>query len=332
MLPSDIARATGHSEQISAITAKTLDRVHPTLRDPISAALSAPDQAVLAVITDVIGSSYRRPGTLMTLFADGSYAGSLTNGCIEGDLALHAVKALENQQVERLRYGAGSPFFDIRLPCGGALEISLFPSPDAKVLAEVQRCRALRNFFGLRLSSEAGLLSLEAFGPTGWIGADFLIGMRPDIRLIILGEGSEAALFAMLARSAGYPYVVASPSPTTVAAVQQAGGTAQLLSGDDIPSDILLDSRSAVVTFFHDHGRETRLLLEALRSDAFYIGAQGSRKVAEQRQETLRQIGATPAELARLVAPIGLIPSTRDARTLAISVLAEVIGKGEQQG
>ena len=60
---------------------------HPTLRDPLQAALQRPETAVLAVITDVFGASYRLPGTMMTLFADGDFAGGLTNGCIEGDLA-----------------------------------------------------------------------------------------------------------------------------------------------------------------------------------------------------------------------------------------------------
>jgi xanthine dehydrogenase accessory factor len=321
---SDLTNAAG------PMAAETLDRVHPTLRDPIAAALHAPDQAVLAVITDVIGSSYRRPGTLMTLFADGTYAGSLTNGCIEGDLALHAVNALTTGQVARLRYGAGSPFFDIRLPCGGALEISLFPGPSAIALGEVVRRRALRDFFSLRFGGNSGELSIDRYGLTGWVSANYSVGMRPDIRFVILGEGSEAALFAMLARSAGYPYVLASPSQTTVEAVQQAGGDAMLLSGDGIPADVCLDARTAVVTFFHDHNREARLLLEALKSDAFYIGAQGSRQVAQRRQDNLLQLGAAERDIARLVAPIGLIPSTRDARTLAVSVLAEVIARGEQ--
>ncbi len=329
----ETSRRTEYSDLnfvLNATSVDTLDNVHPTLRDPIAAALARPSKAILAVITDVIGSSYRRPGTLMTLFADGDYAGSLTNGCIEGDLAMHAATALESGRAVRLRYGAGSPFFDIRLPCGGALEIILFPSPSAIVLAEVQRRRLSRDFFSLRFGHNFSELSIHNFGTTGWMGADYILAMRPDISFVILGEGSEAALFAMLAKSAGYSYVLASPSQVTVAAMRQAGGEAQLFLGDRIPSGILLDARTAVVTFFHDHSREAQILLEALRSDAFYVGAQGSRKVAELRRESLFQMGAAAHEIARLISPIGLIPSTRDARTLAISVLADVVSRGEQ--
>ena len=62
---------------------------HPSMADPLAAALRRPSDAVLAVITSVIGASYRSPGAMMCLFGDGTSAGGLTNGCIEGDLAQH---------------------------------------------------------------------------------------------------------------------------------------------------------------------------------------------------------------------------------------------------
>ena len=71
----------------------------------------------------------------------------------------------------RLRYGAGSPFFDIRLPCGGALEIALFPRPDPAVLADVIARRAMRDRIALRFHPD-GRIRVQDSQPTGWQDAD----------------------------------------------------------------------------------------------------------------------------------------------------------------
>ena len=85
---------------------------------------------VLAVITQIIGTSYRDLGTMMAFGPDGQRTGSLSSGCIEDDIAEHAAHALATGQVATLRYGQGSPFFDLKLPCGGGLSVLLIPHPD----------------------------------------------------------------------------------------------------------------------------------------------------------------------------------------------------------
>jgi xanthine dehydrogenase accessory factor len=77
--------------------------------------------------------------------------------------------------------------------------------------------------------------------------------------------------------------------------------------------------------FFHDHEWEPPILAQALTTEAFYIGAQGSIRAAEMRRMELVRLGTKETALARLHGPIGLVPSARDARILAVSVLAEVL-------
>ena len=303
---------------------------HPIPQDPLLAALHDPEDGVLAVVTDVIGASYRRPGTMMALFPDGRFAGELTNGCIEADVAIHAEKCRRSGEVMRLRYGAGSPFFDIRLPCGGALEVALFPRPDRATLAEIARRRARRDFFALRFD-QAGRISLHASLATGWDGQDYVVDIVPDIAFTIFGEGPEAAVFTRLVGSADYPHRLVTPSPDTFEAVQRSGCCAVLQSGCDLPAASELDARTAVVTFFHEHDREITILKAALESPAFYVGAQGSNRVAARRREQLLAAGVGPQHVAKLHAPVGMIPSARDARTLAVSVLAEVIAMADQR-
>ncbi|MFU1478401.1 XdhC family protein [Roseovarius sp. C7] len=85
-----------------------------------------------------------------------------------------------------------------------------------------------------------------------------------------------------------------------------------------------------MLLFFHDHDWEPPILMASLQSKAFYIGAQGSRRARQLRNLELQMAGATAEELQRIKGPIGLIPSVRDPRSLAVSVLAEVLKERPQ--
>ena len=92
------------------------------------------------------------------------------------------------------------------------------------------------------------------------------------------------------------------------------------------PSDALVaDAWTAIVCLFHDHDWEGPLLAQALGTPAFYVGAMGSRKTHAARLEGLRALGVAEADAARIVSPIGLIPSSRDPETLALSTLCQVV-------
>ena len=297
---------------------------HPSMADPLAGALLCPDDAVLAVITRVDGPSYRRPGAMMCLFADGTSAGNLTNGCIEGDLALHARAAWRAGQVLNLRYGAGSPFFDIRLPCGGGLDVALFPRPEPGILAQIARKRAARDALSLCFARD-GRLSLRGALPTHWDGDGFVVDLSPAVQVHIYGEGAEAVVFARLLQGAGIAHHLVTPSQATFAAALRSGCIATF----GMTAPVSVDCRTAIVTFFHDHDRDLTILQNALHSPAFYIGAQGSRRVAAQRLETLRGLGVLQSDLDRLRGPIGLAPSSRHPQALAASVLAEILAISE---
>lgn len=272
--------------------------------DPLAAARRNPGDCVLAVITAVHGTGWRRPGALMCLWPDGIMEGQLTGGCIEADLALRAGDVLDGGRPLTLRYGAGSPFFDIRLPCGGGLDITLFPPTETRALADLECLRRARAPAGLRFRPDGDIL-LDLAAPTGWDGADFVLHRPPEIQFLVFGGGEEARFFTRLARSAGY------------GVVQGEAGDRDLL--------LLADERTAVLTFSHEHEAEVGIIASALRGPAFHVGALGSHRIAEQRLALLQAAGMNHEHLTRLRAPVGLIPSTRDPRGLAISILAEII-------
>jgi len=294
--------------------------------NPIRTMVNARDRdAVLAVIIGTEGPSYRPLGEMMAVFQDGQRVGSLSSGCIESDLALHAKTALASGQPVRLRYGTGSPFVDIQLPCGGGLEVLLLPRPNPKILAALAAAQAGRTAKTLIIDPETGDLDLAAAGDTGWQGARFLVRQNPDLFFHIFGKGPEASTFAGLVRSAGFSGVLISPDPETLGFGTAAGCETRQIKSAEFPRDLRVDTYSAIVLFFHDHEWEPPILAQALASDAFYIGAQGSQRARDTRLAALEDLGVSAARLDRLRGPIGLVPSARDARTLAVSVLAEVL-------
>lgn len=301
---------------------------HPAARDALRAAVHAKEPVVLSVITGVEGPAYRRPGTMMAFFASGRRAGALSSGCVEGDLALHAKEVLADGRVRTIRYGAGSPYMDIQLPCGGGLDIMLIPDPDRSALAQIESRRARREAFSMLVSPE-GALTTAPLGPTGWTEAGFRVALIPDVRFLIFGKGPEAAFFADLVHSAGYPHLLLSPEEETLELAASSGCATAPLPWATLPAGLDIDARTAIVLFFHDHSWEPPILTRALASPAFYIGAQGSRKARDGRLEMMRGLGAREEDLERLRGPVGLIPSVREPRILAVSVLAEVLAEAE---
>jgi xanthine dehydrogenase accessory factor len=297
------------------------------MRDPLAELLAAEDDGVLAVIVGVEGPSYRPVGAIMAVDATGRRTGTLSSGCVENDIALHALDALAKGRPKVVRYGRGSPFMDIQLPCGGGLDIALIPRPDRGILRRLVQARTSRRAMTLAVDLVTGAMSLGPDGETGREGDLFRVQFLPEILFLVFGKGPEASTFAALVQAAGYPNLLMSPDDETLEAGRQAGCATRHLASPGFPDGLTVDDRTAIVLFFHDHDWEPPILLGAVGTPAFYIGAQGSRRAREARLLELEAMGLAAPDRARLRGPIGLVPSARDARTLAVSVLAEVLAE-----
>lgn len=298
--------------------------------DPIHALRMTPDDGVLAVIIAIEGPSYRPLGATMAILADGQRVGTLSSGCIESDIEHHAKTALKNKVPLRILYGHGSKFADLALPCGGSLEILLVPRPDRQALEILDDNRIARKPCTLNLDPGTGDMHITDDGQTGANATHFSVRFEPDIFFYIFGKGPEACTFSALVQSAGYPNLLLSPDDETLEFANSHGSPTQHLKQPAYPADIAPDQWSAILLFFHDHEWEPPILYAALKSAAFYIGAQGSQRARDTRHAEIRTLGATTRDIARLKGPIGLIPSARDARTLSVSVLAEVLQVAQQ--
>lgn len=294
--------------------------------DPVTALATADGDGVLAVIIRVDGPSYRPVGAFMAIFPHESRRiGTLSSGCIENDIALHAAEALAADTPRTVLYGRNSPYIDIQLPCGGGLEILLLPKPDRAALANLCAQRAARKACTLGIDLRTGAMGVSLLGETGLTFDSFQVRILPELFFYTFGKGPEAGAFATLVASAGYPNLLASPDEETLAQGALALCPTRHLKQPHWPPDLNPDQWSAIVLFFHDHEWEPPILQGALASQAFYVGAQGSQRARDLRLTELASMGVRQADLNRLYGPIGLVPSARDARTLAVSVLAEVL-------
>lgn len=279
----------------------TVDTVLDRLRvDEDSAALLAACEpgTGLCTLVGIEGSFSRRRGAQLAVKADGSTVGSLSDGCLESQIAAD-VRGLDRPEVRR--YGRGSGNIDVRLPCGSGLDILLDPCPDR------QACRVAIGTLGER---EIVRLALPAPSP---MRARTYV---PRLAIRAFGEGPELASFAALCRAADI-------AVDAVARDSLALGR---------PSGLQpADRWTAVVLLFHDHEWEAPLIAEALASDAFYVGAQGGENARNARTMALYARGVAEEDIARLRSPIGLVPACRTPATLALSVLTEIVERYESR-
>ncbi len=269
------------------------------LTDDDSEALHAVAQhgGALCTVTAIDGSWSRRMGAQLAVLPDGSTRGSLADGCLERALA---AEAAIGGAARVLRYGEGSPFVDIRLPCGSGVEVLIDPAPDRAAIAATVDALTARRPATLRTGDT----------PQGPFTRHYL----PPLRLVVCGSGPEAVALDRLARAQGLSAELLLP-------LGEDGGTLGLGRAPHVTPD----RWTAVAVLFHDHEWERGLLPWALESQAFHVGAQGGKGAREARAGWL-----SPEQMARLKSPIGLFAHARTPSVLALSVLAEIVAEYEK--
>lgn len=269
-------------------------------------ACAAGAAVALVTLTDIRGGAARRIGSQMAVRDDGLYCGFVSGGCTEAAIAAVALEALASGADREVRFGAGSPYFDIVLPCGGGITLLIHVLRSPHVMLAVLAAVAERRPSGLRYDvSEQSLIDVPHAIETGWNGQRFDIGFRPRARLLIHGRSIELEATAKVARAAGFEV----HSCETYESHSASG---------------FIDAFTAVALLFHDIDRELAVLQAALAATPFYIGALGSSRTHQRRIEMLQEMGYSEAAIARIKAPIGIFPKARDARSLALSIVADI--------
>jgi xanthine dehydrogenase accessory factor len=149
--------------------------------------------------------------------------------------------------------------------------------------------------------------------------------LAPPMRLIVIGAVHIAQTLIPLARLAGFDVTLVDPRPAFATAERFPGVEIINEWPEEAISKLKLNSRTALVTLSHDAKIDEPALGAALASDAFYIGALGSRGNHAKRLARLRQLGFSEEALARISAPIGLPLGGRSPAEIAVAILAEMI-------
>lgn len=278
----------------------------------------------LVTLTDVIGSSSRAPGTHMGVSEAGASIGSFSGGCVEAAVIAEARRVIGDGTAERVRFGAGSPFIDVRLPCGGGIDLLITPDPDTRTLRTALELLERREPVTLRLGLD-GTMQVVGNIDADQTGLGFLVRHEPDLRILILGHGAEVVALARIATTYGALVEVFTPDETLTSELERAGIAHHPLSGPKSVPGVDVDGRTAIVFLFHDHDWEPDLLAWALGQQAVYVGAMGSQATHANRLEGLAAQGVPSEAFSKLIGPIGIIRAARDPETLALSVLAQVV-------
>lgn len=298
---------------------------------PALAAWAARGQRVaLVTLIAIEGGSPRPIGAQMAVCEDGSYAGYLSGGCLEQAVALEA-QALIAQGTNRLvRYGRGSPYFDIKLPCGSGLDIYFDTSLSPGVIARMGSLRRARTPFALVTDVAEGSSRLlmdraEVEAGSARRGDFFTRSYVPAPRMVLFGAGPTVSALSRVAATAGIETAVWAGDDATRGALDACG--IGHFATPAAPAELLnsLDAFSAVVLAFHEHAQEPAILDKVLASQAFYIGVLGNHAVHRERLARLADAGHAPQALQRIRAPIGLIPQAKGQASLALGILAEIM-------
>lgn len=290
-------------------------------------------RTAIVTLIGVEGGAPRQPGAQMAVAEDGQHVGYLSGGCLEQAVVLEARDVISRGENRIVRYGKGSPYFDVRLPCGSGLDLYFDQALSNATLEAMLDLRHRRKSFVLTTVLSQGKSSVSL------IGAERAVSRRSDdifvrsypapLRLALIGNGPALTGIATLAGAAGIDTVIWSTDETTRRQLMAIGMPCSGAQGDLDRVVESLDGTSAAVMVFHDHDSEPDILKRLLETECFYLGVLGSRAVHRARLDTLRSMGVDAQALNRIHAPVGLISNAKSKVTFSFGVLAEMLAEAK---
>lgn len=283
----------------------------------------------LVTVIKTWGSSPRPVGATLGICDDGRVVGSVSGGCIEDDLIERVRKqGITHTRPEIVTYGiTADEARRFGLPCGGTIQLAIEPLSTMSLIGELLQRLAEHELVLRRLDLRTGAVSLEpaTAGMVMQVTDTELATLHgPRWRLLIIGAGQLSRFLAQIAVGMDYRVTVCDPREEYRDGWQLPGVEVVHAMPDDKVIEMKLDQRSAVVALTHDPKLDDLALMEALKSEAFYVGAIGSRSNNMKRRERLKEFDVSEAELERLHAPIGIYIGSKTPAEIAISILAEM--------
>ena len=318
---------------------ETRNSGHTVLRDLLEWRQRGIASALVTLI-NVEGSAPQPVGSQMAVNANGDWVGRITSGCAEAAIAVDAVRAINEQETRTERYGAGSKYLDISLPCGSGIDVFFDPHIPTTVIEELLRGISERRPLGLTFQTQqnaAGhydIRPLEVTKPQQEFNllreqnarADMFTKMFfPNIRLNIAGRGPILSALARIAQVLKWDIVLSSPDDDLLRTLHPLATKADHLTSPQSFSTNVFDGWTASVLLFHEHEWEPEILMGVLAAENFYIGALGSRRAHQARKEALAELGCNERQIDKIRGPIGLDIGAQTSEEIAVAIIGEIL-------
>jgi xanthine dehydrogenase accessory factor len=271
--------------------------------------LARGDAVALAVVTATRRSAPRPVGSVLAVSSSGDLAGSVSGGCVESEVYGEAREVLEGAPARMRTFGiSDEAALQVGLPCGGEIDVFVAAAEDdllRRAIAEVEAGR---------------IVTVEPAGER------LEVVSRPAPRLLVVGAVDTAEALCRGARALGWQTIVADPrarfaTPERLPSADEI----LLLWPDEALAGVAPDEGTAVVVLAHEDRFDLPALAGALASDAFYVGAIGSRRTQAARREKLLAQGVAEEALDRIHGPAGLDVGADTPAETAVSILAEIL-------
>lgn len=331
------------------------------LLESIESFLEKKQRFAQATVIKTWGSAPRPVGSIMLVCEDGTMAGSVSGGCVEGAIVKQAKEVLETMKPKLLNFGVSDDeAWTVGLSCGGSIQVFLEPFiafTDFEtwkilrgLLKENKGCvlatqlneaknntlliksngdiignfpqESLKNP-SLKAYNERNTQTVESESNEGW----FLNIMPPKHKLIIIGAAHITVDLVHLAHYFGFETIVIDPRGIFASKTDfpTPPDTLHIDWPIEILPDITLDAYTYCVLLTHDPKIDDQALNILLKSETAYIGCLGSKKTHEKRVKRLIEAGMSEGEIMRIHAPIGVDIQAKSAREIALSIMGELI-------
>ncbi len=287
-----------------------------------------PGPLALATLVRVDGSSYRKPGARLLVDRAGPVRGSLSGGCLEGDVHARAMDALAEDRPRLMQYdlrGDADLVWGSGSGCEGLLDILVEPIhgfPDW--MAWIEQAQVARTTLTLHTDLSGEQLGMRSIPPQPDAPASgFIETFVPPTALWIVGASDDSRPMVRMAKELGWLVglldhrpAFARPERFPEADTVRAGHPTQVLSG------LPLDARSAVVLMTHHYAKDLESLRLLLPTQVGYLGLMGSR--ARGRKLLAELAGEGIHADARFHTPVGLDLGADTPEAIALAILAEI--------
>jgi xanthine dehydrogenase accessory factor len=283
----------------------------------------------LATVVATRRSAPRPLGSKLAVSESGELAGSVSGGCVESDVATQATEVLAEGRPRLVSYGiADEDAWEVGLPCGGEIDVFL-----ERVEGELPDPEVTQVAFTIVDGERAGVRWISTNGEVTRTGLHEIEGERvfaevlgPPPLLLVFGAVDLAEEVCRAAKGLGWRTIV-TDARARFATRERIPSADELVVAwpEEVLEGFTPDERTAVIVLTHEERWDVPALVGALASDAFYVGAIGSRRTQERRRERLLEEGVPAEQLGRLSGPAGLDLGAATPGETALSILAEIL-------